>query len=738
MSNKNNYQSKNNNHQLPNDSFLYDLDVDDWSFLPSEEDKPDNNPTSDTDDPEPEYMQNEPKQETITPSKRVKEQAIAEVALAQAEQTEVKLIPEPEPEPEPEHLSPFFKDALKFLGPDQLDLYLLSTHDPRRAIYCSRSSRSEAQEGAEVTKLELAGLEPPKADKNFPFIEESSCVDVDVVPKNEEGRRLWHKDGKYWWDKRSCIGIDPLTEELASQKWWREERDRVIALVSKGIEMIARRRISRRGVREDGSYGERARSADLLRSQVEYIRDYYDNPGWSFRGLSAKRKLFGYINHGYNYERVKGRYKCKHDNVKPSLASLVRAGEEIPEGKEIPEEEQLSTVYKHPGSYDKDKVSLIETEKKYLGAMTDEERYSYTRRAVEAMISDIHLQGILKRHDFLPLRKSWATDADEINAVQDSDVVIPGKYTENADRKCAKLHIKPSLGNLMASYKRVSDKDKYNHTRLAVEEMLSDLGLKEAIKLQYGNIPSQPDRKYAKYDKMILNSGAVTPKRYTQLANDILQRDVEDNLEAMRDMVDIDTSGLFLRVFGKRYLQADNNVDEIVPKALLEILGNGGGRVAVKYCSYEMQAISDTLREHLSRREKIRQEEQKSKEPGSRDAPSEPHPVVNTDKEHEINYRAMCMDALHYFRKEETKWGKQLAKVNEFRKQHPQLNNTQRDEVLLELQKAYEVTAYYDSKVKRILGITKDDKQSTREYRMKTLLIDQVVKQVDGSKDSDT
>lgn len=650
MSNKNNYQSKNNNHQLPNDCFLYDLDVDDWSFLPDEEDKPDNNPTSDANDPEPEYTPNEPKQETITPSKRVKEQAIAEVALT----------------------------------------------------------------GPEPTKLELADLEPSEEDKSSPFVRKSMNKSMN------------------WWDKRSCIGIDPLTEELASQKWWREERDRVVALVSKGIEMIARRRISRRGVREDGSYGERARSADLLRSQVEYIRDYYDNPGWSFRGLSAKRKLFGYINHGYNYERVKGRYKCKHDNVKPSLASLVRAGEEIPE------EEQLSAVYKHPGSYDKDKVSLIETEKKYLGAMTDEERYSYTRRAVEAMISDIHLQGMLKRHDFLPLRKSWATDADEINAVLDSDVVIPGKYTENADRKYAKLHIKPSLGNLMASYKRVSDGDKYTHTRLAVEEMLSDLGLKEAIKLQYGNIPSQPDRKYAKYDKMILNSGAVTPKRYTQLANDILQRDVEDNLEAMRDMVDIDTSGLFLRVFGKRYLQADNNVDEIVPKALLEILGNGGGRVAVKYCSYEMQAISDTLREHLSRREKIRQEEQKSKEPGSQDTPSEPRLVVSADKEHEINYRAMCIDALHYFRKEETKWGKQLAKVNEFRKQHPQLNNTQRDEVLLELQKAYEVTAYYDSKVKRILGITKDDKQSTREYRMKTLLIDQVVKQVDGSKDSDT
>ncbi len=243
--------------------------------------------------------------------------------------------------------------------------------------------------------------------------------------------------------------------------------------------------------------------------------------------------------------------------------------------------------------------------------------------------------------------------------------------------------------------KALSDKDKYTHTRLAVEEMLSDLGLKEAIKLQYGNIPSQPDRKYAKYDKMILNSGAVTPKRYTQLANDILQRDVEDNLEAMRDMVDIN------RVAGR---------------------GNIGDNWVTLFDVKNWEEISTE--------------------------PSIPPPEVPGGVMHLLpvagrsyrkgyfdNFKTGLASALHYFRKEETKWGKQLAKVNEFRKQHPQLNNTQRDEVLLELQKAYEVTAYYDSKVKRILGITKDDKQSTREYRMKTLLIDQVVKQVDGSKD---
>lgn len=242
--------------------------------------------------------------------------------------------------------------------------------------------------------------------------------------------------------------------------------------------------------------------------------------------------------------------------------------------------------------------------------------------------------------------------------------------------------------------KALSDKDRYIHTRLAVEEMLSDLGLKEAIKLQYGNIPSQPDRKYAKYDKMILNSGAVTPKRYTQLANDILQRDVEDNLEAMRDMVGMNRiaagEGKWTDNWTSLY---DSSWKEIsyasiplseVPVGVMNILVTAGRSYRRGYFD---------------------------------------------------NYKTGFASALHYFRKEETKWGKQLAKVNEFRKQHPQLNNTQRDEVLLELQKAYEVTAYYDSKVKRILGITKDDKQSTREYRMKTLLIDQVVKQVDGSED---
>ena len=573
----------------------------------------------------------------------------------------------------------------------------------------------------------MAGLEPSKKDKSYPFIDRDSCVDLkEVVFKNEEGRPYWGIDPRYWWDRRSYIGIDPLTEELASQKWWREERDRVVALVDKSMEMLIRQHAGRRGSMNSIDF---STSVNLLMKQAEYIKDYYDNPGWSFKGLSARKKFFGYIDHDYGYGQIKGRYRKstvedeEGEDTISNLASLVRAGEKIPE--------DIIYTCKIPGRYDG--VSLIETEKKYLRVMTDEEKYSYTRQAVEAMISDIHLQGILKRRDFRPFHETWMADEDEIKAVLDSGMVIPEKYTENVDGKFNKIYSKNNMFD-----ETIPRNVKYTHTRLAVEEMLSDLGLKEAIKLQYGNIPSQPDRKYAKYDKMILNSGAVTPKRYTQLANDILQRDVEDNLEAMRDMVDIDTGGLFLRVFGKRYLQANNNADEIVSKALLEILGDRGGVVAVKYCSYEMQAISDTLREHLSRREKIRQEEQKSKEPGSQDAPSEPRLVVSADEEHEMNYRAMCMDALHYFRKEETKWGKQLAKVNEFRKQHPQLNNTQRDEVLLELQKAYEVTAYYDSKVKRILGITKDDKQSTREYRMKTLLIDQVVKQVDGSKDSDT
>lgn len=733
MSNKNNYQSKNNNHQLPNDSFLYDLDVDDWSFLPGEEDKPDNNPTSDANDPEPEYTPNEPKQEIITPSKQVKEQAIAEVALTQAERTEVKSIPEPEPEPEPERfLSPFFKHALEFVGPDQLGLYSLNAHDPRREIYRSRSSRSEVREDAEVTKLELAGLEPSEKDKSYPFIDRDSCVDLkDVVFEDKEGRLCGGIDLRYWWDRRSYIGIDPLTEELASQKWWREERDRVVALVDKSMKMLIRQYAGHvRGIDSNIDF---STSVYLLEKQVEYIKDYYDNPGWSFKGLSARKKLFGYIDHDYGYGQIKGRYRKstiiedeEGEDAISNLASLVRAGEKIPE-----EKRSSIYTYKIPGYYDG--ISLIETEKKYLRAMTDEEKYSYTRQAVEAMISDIHLQGILKRRDFRPFRKTWMADEDEIKAVLDSGMVIPEKYTENIDRKLNKIYSKNNMFD-----ETIPRNVKYIHTRLAVEEMLSDLGLKEAIKLQYGNIPSQPDKKYAKYDKMILNSGAVTPKRYAQLANDILQRDVEDNLEAMRDMVDIDTSGLFLRVFGKRYLQANNNADEIVSKALLEILGDRGGVVDVRYCSNKMQVISDTLREYLGRREKIRQGEQKPEKPGSRDALSDPHPVVNTDKEHEINYRAMCIDALHYFRKEETKWGKQLAKVNEFRKQHPQLNNAQRDEVLLELQKAYEVTAYYDSKVKRILGITKDDKQSTREYRMKTLLIDQVVKRVDGSKHSDT
>ena len=643
MSNKNNYQSKNNNHQLPNDSFLYDLDVDDWSFLPDEEDKPDNNPTSDTDDPEPEYTPNEPKQETITPSKRVKEQAIAEVALT----------------------------------------------------------------GSEPTKLELADLEPSEEDKRSPFVRKSM------------NKRM------NWWDKRSRIGIDPLNEELASQKWWREERSRVVATVYHAMDSVIKERNAISGEEGGGIFDYERERRNCLNS----IRTCYDNPGWSFVGAQAKSTLFGHIDYGYDYEQVESRYR--EGSIDPK--QIMRAWDIDDSLKEVKVD---STIL--PEVQD---ITFLSTPM----ILTETMRHSEFRLnpGTESKINP-KVAGIALAYGAEPVSARATSQLIAINQLDES--TIKERALKGVSGQLSKFDFLRNwdsnriwgwaiVQSERIRLKALSDKDKYIHARLAVEEMLSDLGLKEAIKLQYGNIPSQPDRKYAKYDKMILNSGAVTPKRYTQLANDILQRDVEDNLEAMRDMVDIDTSGLFLRVFGKRYLQANNNADEIVPKALLEILGDRGGAVDVRYCSNKMQAISDTLREYLGRREKIRQGEQKPEKPGSRDALSDPHPVVSTDKEHEINYQAMCIDALHYFRKEETKWGKQLAKVNEFRKQHPQLNNAQRDEVLLELQKAYEVTAYYDSKVKRILGITKDDKQSTREYRMKTLLIDQVVKQVDGSKD---
>lgn len=459
MSNKNNYQSKNNNHQLPNDSFLYDLDVDDWSFLPSEEDKPDNNPTSDTNDPETEYTPNELKQETITPSKRVKEQAIAEVALT----------------------------------------------------------------GSEPTKLELADLEPSEEDKSSPFVRKSMNKSMN------------------WWDKRSCIGIDPLTEELASQKWWREERSRVIATVYHAMDSVIKERDAISGEEGGGIFDYERGWHDCLNK----IRTCYDNPGWSFVGARAKSTLFGHIDYNYDYEQVKSRYIggsidpkqiMRAWDIDDSLKEVKVDSTILPEVQDIT---FLSTPMILTKTMRHSELRLSPRTKSKINPKVAGVALAYGAEPVsaratsqlivinqldESTIEERALKGVsgqLSKFDFL---RGWDSDRIWDWAIVQSERI---------------------------RLKALSDKDRYTHTRLAVEEMLSDLGLKEAIKLQYGNIPSQPDRKYAKYDKMILNSGAVTPKRYAQLANDILQRDVEDNLEAMRDMVDIDTSGLFLRVFGK-------------------------------------------------------------------------------------------------------------------------------------------------------------------------------------------
>ena len=90
MSNKN-YPS--NNYQLPDDSFLYNLDVNDWSMLahPGETDQPDGNQAKDqevTDGPKPERSNQEqrseaePVQETTATARQTKERVVAGVALA--------------------------------------------------------------------------------------------------------------------------------------------------------------------------------------------------------------------------------------------------------------------------------------------------------------------------------------------------------------------------------------------------------------------------------------------------------------------------------------------------------------------------------------------------------------------------------------------------------------------------------------------------------------------------------
>ena len=550
MSNKNNYQSKNNNHQLPNDSFLYDLDVDDWSFLPSEEDKPDNNPTNSTNDPEPEYTPNEPKQETITPSKRVKEQAIAEVALT----------------------------------------------------------------GSEPTKLELADLEPSEEDKRSPFVRKSMNKSMN------------------WWDKRSCIGIDPLTEELASQKWWREERDRVITTVYHAMDSAIKERDAISGEEGGGIFDYEQGRHNCLNS----IRTYYDNPGWSLVGAQAKSTLFGHIDYNYDYEQVESRYIGRSIDPKQimrtwdiddSLKEVKVDSTILPEVQDITflstptiltETVRHSELRLSPGTESKINPKVAGIALAY-GAEPVSARATSQRIAInqldESTIEERALKGVsgqLSKFDFL---RDWSSDRIWDWAIVQSERI---------------------------RLKALSDKDKYTHTRLAVEEMLSDLGLKEAIKLQYGNIPSQPDRKYAKYNKMILNSGAVTPKRYTQLANDILQRDVEDNLEAMRDMVDID------RIVGRG--KWTDNWTTLFDSSWKE----------VSQASIPLPEVPGGVMHLL------------------------PTAELGYRKGYFDNFKTGLASALHYFRKEETKWGKQLAKVNEYRKQH-QLDDAQRDEVLLEL-----------------------------------------------------
>ena len=222
--------------------------------------------------------------------------------------------------------------------------------------------------------------------------------------------------------------------------------------------------------------------------------------------------------------------------------------------------------------------------------------------------------------------------------------------------------------------------------------MIIDLGLQEAIRLQYGKIPSDPDKKYRRYDRMVQDSGAVTPKRYVQLANDISQRHIVENLEAVRYMVD----GV-IAVTMPRIMDRDDNEP-----------ADTDARGGSDYPS-ELRGIAVILDMFSSRR-----------------LGGDELPILLPD------FQTIGVNALYYFRKEEIKWGKQLAKVNEYRKHH-QLDDAQGDEVLLELQKAYEVTAYYDAKVKSILGITGDSKQSAREYHMKTLVVDQMIKQIDDS-----
>ena len=602
---KNNFQNQDSDFQSPSDSFLRDLDINDWSMPSKEEEK---------------AVSEHPEQEITTSSRQAKGLTIARVAVdkvvGSAKETRGGTVP----------------------GSVVLD--------------------------SESTMLELADLEPSEHDKHNPFVRQRLNRDVvqKVVGEGHE-RRLDNVVEAYWWDKRSCIGIDPLNEELASQKWWREERGRVAAVASKGLEMLCRRRISSKGVREDEDVSF-MRLNDQER-RIGYVKDFYDNPGWSLGGLQAKRALFGCMN--YDQSKLENRYSYGAI-TDPEIAEQVLS---------VNSASDLGKLLEHkPDEHTIDQLERVQRQKS-RAIMSDEERYNCARLYAEDVFSDVDIQDVVKNQGYIPSKPGQHSDYDEM--VAKSGVIIPEKYMRIADEK---IEIGPAS----------SDDEKHAHVRQAVEAMIIDLGLQEAIRLQYGKIPSDPDKKYRRYDKMVQDSGAVTPKRYVQLANDISQRHIVENLEAVRYMVD----GV-IAVTMPRIMDRDDNEP-----------ADTDARGGSDYPS-ELRGIAAILDMFSSRR-----------------LGGDELPILLPD------FRTIGVNALYYFRKEEIKWGKQLAKVNEYRKQH-QLDDAQRDEVLLELQKAYEVTAYYDAKVRKILGITGDSKQSAREYHMKTLVVDQMIKQIDDS-----
>lgn len=603
--NKNNFQNQDSDFQSPGGSFLYDLDVNDWSILSKEEK---------------EAAPERSEQDTATSSRQAKGLAVAGVAV--------------------DKVVGSAKETRGGTAPESVVL------------------------DSESTMLELADLEPSEHDKHNPFVRQRLNRDVvqKVVGEGRE-RRLEDVVEAYWWDKRSCIGIDPLNEELASQKWWREERGRVAAVASKGLEMLCKRRISSKGVKGNSEIAYMRLKGQERR--IGYVKDFYDNPGWSLGGLQSKRALFGCM----NYDQIKLKNRYSYGAITdPEIAKQVLSVNSTSDlGKLLGQKPDEHTI---------DQLERVQRQKS-RAIMSDEERYNCARLYAEDVFGDVDIQDVVKNQGYIPSKPGRYSDYDEM--VAKSGVIIPEKYMRIADEK---IKIGPAS----------SDDEKHAHVRQAVEAMIIDLGLQEAIRLQYGKIPSDPDKKYRRYDKMVQDSGAVTPKRYVQLANDISQRHIVENLEAVRYMVD----GV-IAVTMPRIMDRDDNEP-----------ADTDARGGSDYPS-ELRDIAAMLDMFSSRRL------------GDNELP-----ILLPD------FKTIGVNALYYFRKEEIKWGKQLAKVNEYRKQH-QLDDAQKDEVLLELQKAYEVTAYYDAKVKSILGITDGSKQSAREYHMKTLVVDQMIKQIDDS-----